>query len=126
VEIGEAGKKLGADTGAVARRELTVTWPDCGRLWRSLGDAGDDAIECLVPSCSAEFITAPIANERMEHSSGIADDFSRRLPSDAKETTAIRIGFVAFDTYELASAHLGQHAAQRRMTVHRTHRADDS
>jgi len=66
VEIGEAGKKLRADAGAIARRELPVTRPDRGRLGWDLRDAGDDAFECLVPGRAPEFVGAPIAKQRME------------------------------------------------------------
>ena len=84
-----------------------------------------DAVERLVPRGAAEAVGAPVAEQRMQEARGIVDDLARRLPAHAQEALAVRIGLVPRDAHQLAVAHLGQHAAQRRMAVHRTHRADD-
>ena len=125
VDIGEARHQLRADAGAVVGGECAVAGPDRCSLRRRPCDRRYDALECFVPGGRPEAIAAPVADQRMQQPCRVADDLARCLPADAQEAAAVGVRFVTSYAQQLAVTHLGQHAAQGRMTVHRAHRADD-
>src|SRR5439155_24701768 len=60
----------------------------------------------------------------MKQPLGIADDLARRVAPDAEKATAVGIVGIAADRFDLAVLDVDEHSAQRRMAIHRTHRAE--
>src|SRR5206468_6430223 len=66
------------------------------------------------------------ADYRVEQAPGVAQDLSGGLPTHAQEALAVRILLVAAGSDNPPIFELDEHPAERRVTVHRAHRADDA
>src|SRR6202022_4497691 len=124
VKVRESGEELRVDARSIVGRKRAVAGPDAHGLRPR--HARHDAVECFVPSGLTKRVGSPIADQWIKEARWVIDDFSRRVPSNTEKPLAVRIFLVALDADELPVMDLGQHAAKRRMTVHRTHRADNN
>ena len=100
--------------------------PDADPLAAQRPHALGDQIERLVPRRLAEGVVATRADEGMEQARRIADDLVGSLAAYAQEPLAVRVVGVAPHPEHAAVLDVDQHAAQRGMTVHRTHRPHGS
>jgi hypothetical protein len=64
------------------------------------------------------------AVHRMEKPLRVVDNLTRGVTADAEKAAAIRIVGVAADGGDPSILEVHQHSAERRMAVHRAHRAD--
>ena len=60
----------------------------------------------------------------MKQALGVADDLAGRVAADAEKATAVGILGIAADRFDPAVLDVDEHSAQRRMAIHRTHRAE--
>src|SRR5262249_8781115 len=89
--------------------------------------ARGDAVQHFLPARLAPGIfRPPVPYERMQQALWVADDFPRGLAAHAQKSLAVGVVLIARDEQELPVLDYNQHAAQGRVTAHRTHRANDS
>ena len=126
-EVGEAPQQVRADPRAVVVGEESVAGPQADGLAPRRLHARRDQVERLVPRGAAPGVVGAMrSDEGRQQALRIADDLARRVAAHAEKAAAVRVVGIAPHADEPPILHVDEHAAQRGVAVHRTHRADGS
>src|SRR5262249_10366889 len=122
VEIGESTKQVGVESGAVIVGKQSVPRPGTHRFTAHGTHRLDDAVERFIPSGAAPAVGPSCPHQRVQQALRIVEDLQRGPAPDAQKPLAIGVALVAGDFVYSPVLHMDEHAAERWVAVHRTHR----